>query len=553
MTADIWRHLGIPKTESEAEVRRAYAERLKTTHPEDDPEGFKRLRSAYERAMQQIRWRANYAPMDAEADAQDWDDEEREEVEGAATPRARPQDNAPTVVLEPLPAPDPELVAHDALRHKLEQAVAANASPWEIQAAFQALVSNPAMERLPVYAATERWIANLIRRYEGGGPLFDSAIAHFKWGGATRRGDLGESMRAFRETLTEEKKAQAFLARVKDRRHEFHDAYKETSRSIQERNLFFRLLSFPRIDLVRRFLDYVEDKVPYAQDELDYAAIDWWRRRINFWLTPLSIASRVIPIGIVVGVIALFVAFAPDSSEPSRWTRVSGRQACTQSVELSSASGGACDAYLAVAPDSLLMRQYAGIIALRQNRVADARSHFEAIARVSPLDPTARYGLGMALNRGADATEQERGLAMMREALAIDDTVSIHFAQNGVGALTVLDPAERYDPFPERRGPRYDVPPGEISLDGGDNVFSNAYNHFGISPHFDTGRVVVECLLRATGRFSDCQIMEETPRNQGRGEVAIRIMASARATPATLNGNPVDGVPVRVPLSFRVE
>ncbi|MGH6949653.1 MAG: TonB family protein [Vitreimonas sp.] len=553
MTADIWRHLGIPQTDSEPDIRRAYAERLKTTHPEDDPEGFKRLRSAYERALQQIRWRARYAAADDEAEAQDWDDDEVEAEAGASPRGSLARADAPAVALEPLPAPDPELLTHEDLRQKLERAVAGQGSPWEIQAAFQALVTNPAMERLPVHAATETWLANLIRRYEGGGPLFDCATAHFKWSGASRRGDLGDSMMAFRETLTEERKAQAFLARVRDRRHEFHDAYKEASRPIEERNLFSRLLSFPRIDLVRRFLDYVEDKIPYAQDELDYMAVDWWRRRINFWLTPLSIAGKVIPIGMVVGVIALFGIFTPDSGEPSRWTRMSGRTACAEAVEQSSADGRACGAYLQEVPDSLLMRQYAGIIALRQNRLNDARTDFAAIANASPLDPAARYGLGMAFNRSADAAEQEQGVAMMREALAIDDTVSIYFAQNGVEAATVLDPAERYEPFPEPRGPRYDVPPGEISLEGGDSVFSGAYDHFGISPDFDGGRVLVQCLLRANGRFTDCQIMEETPRNRGRGEVAIRVMASARATPATLNGDPVDGVPVRVPVTFRLE
>ncbi len=33
-----WRELGLPGPADLSEVRRAYAERLKTTHPEEDPE-----------------------------------------------------------------------------------------------------------------------------------------------------------------------------------------------------------------------------------------------------------------------------------------------------------------------------------------------------------------------------------------------------------------------------------------------------------------------------------------------------------------------------------
>ena len=39
-------------------VKRAYAQRLKTTHPEDDPEGFQRLHSAYQEASRMARRRA---------------------------------------------------------------------------------------------------------------------------------------------------------------------------------------------------------------------------------------------------------------------------------------------------------------------------------------------------------------------------------------------------------------------------------------------------------------------------------------------------------------
>ena len=47
----IFHVLGIPETKNEDEIRNAYRAHLKETNPEDDPEGFKRLREAYEAAL----------------------------------------------------------------------------------------------------------------------------------------------------------------------------------------------------------------------------------------------------------------------------------------------------------------------------------------------------------------------------------------------------------------------------------------------------------------------------------------------------------------------
>ena len=60
----IFHILGIPETGDEGEIRRAYMELLRSVNPEDDPEGFKRLRQAYEEALAFARQKA--APEDAD-------------------------------------------------------------------------------------------------------------------------------------------------------------------------------------------------------------------------------------------------------------------------------------------------------------------------------------------------------------------------------------------------------------------------------------------------------------------------------------------------------
>lgn len=46
-----WHILGIEPTVDLKTIKKAYALKLRIHHPEDDPEGFNRLRSAYEAAL----------------------------------------------------------------------------------------------------------------------------------------------------------------------------------------------------------------------------------------------------------------------------------------------------------------------------------------------------------------------------------------------------------------------------------------------------------------------------------------------------------------------
>lgn len=50
-----WSELGLPGPAGLPEIRSAYAQRLKTTHPEEDPEGFQRLHAAYQEAGRYAR------------------------------------------------------------------------------------------------------------------------------------------------------------------------------------------------------------------------------------------------------------------------------------------------------------------------------------------------------------------------------------------------------------------------------------------------------------------------------------------------------------------
>ena len=47
---EVFQILGIGETKDQVAIKNAYREKLAVTNPEDDPEGFKRLRTAYDAA-----------------------------------------------------------------------------------------------------------------------------------------------------------------------------------------------------------------------------------------------------------------------------------------------------------------------------------------------------------------------------------------------------------------------------------------------------------------------------------------------------------------------
>lgn len=87
-------------TATDADVRRAYAAKLKVTRPEDDRAGFMALRAAFERARNEVRWRDE----DAEYEFQDEDEQDHSPPDASGQSSA--ETGRPHVMCAEAPAPD---------------------------------------------------------------------------------------------------------------------------------------------------------------------------------------------------------------------------------------------------------------------------------------------------------------------------------------------------------------------------------------------------------------------------------------------------------------
>ncbi|MDB6004391.1 MAG: hypothetical protein JWR15_1378, partial [Prosthecobacter sp.] len=93
-----WSILGLePDTANEKQVRSAYARLLKVYRPDQDPEGFQRLRTAYELALQ---WLQQRSPPDDN----DWADDVVDVLPQEPSVEAPPAVSTSPHALPPLPS-----------------------------------------------------------------------------------------------------------------------------------------------------------------------------------------------------------------------------------------------------------------------------------------------------------------------------------------------------------------------------------------------------------------------------------------------------------------
>ncbi|MBC7764989.1 MAG: hypothetical protein H7Y41_00770 [Hyphomonadaceae bacterium] len=68
---DMWKILGIATTDDLSVIKKAYAKMLRQYHPEDDPEGFQRLKEAYDSACRHAKWVKQHQERKSESSEQD--------------------------------------------------------------------------------------------------------------------------------------------------------------------------------------------------------------------------------------------------------------------------------------------------------------------------------------------------------------------------------------------------------------------------------------------------------------------------------------------------
>lgn len=276
-----WRTLGVPRNADRRDVRRAYAAKLRQNHPDDDPEGFIRLREAYDAAITLLDRRDHeHARQQAEVGPCERLPGSGPDVAGDASQDAPPPPEPREQDCTDQQQIDAEVAAVEARMNALAHALAGDGPRDDASAlaAFDALIAEPALDHIDIRGQVEHWLADLMaHNIPRSDAIMRQAIASFDWSDQADPRRQPPAVGALFARLEE----WALIEAMARPGHPLHRAY----RLLSER----RPLWWSRIDAlssalrrqIAEVIDLADYQTPGLSHSLDADAVAWWRDRVN--------------------------------------------------------------------------------------------------------------------------------------------------------------------------------------------------------------------------------------------------------------------------------
>lgn len=253
-----WHVLGLAGPTGDVRaIRRAYAQMLKTTNPEDDPDGFQALRQAYDHALAHARNGA----VPPETSPAPSPDEDNSAPEPSAAQKAYTEAQAAFADHAPLcNALGALITAQDA------------PSPDTLRTALRAVLDSPALAYIDIQNRTEEWLARLLlSAMPRSDTLVPVAVAHFQW---DKRAGGRES--ALLANVAGRNRDLAFLAKLQDKQHIHAKAYRLLQASPAVRDPLLRLAIPDLLKDVRALLALIRGTYPSLLANFDPQVLAQW-------------------------------------------------------------------------------------------------------------------------------------------------------------------------------------------------------------------------------------------------------------------------------------
>jgi hypothetical protein len=309
MSPSIWGILELQPTRDVGEIRRAYARKLKVTQPEDDAEGFQRLRAAYEAALRLAKQSVVAAvSVVVEQEDEEGDAESGGLAEAAEVPEpARPEPVSAPVA--PPPERDPALVELETHFRALQAAlqVGHTIPEAELRARLHAVFDSPALGNLSIFHTLETMLAALVAAtVPRSDSLIVACVTRFNWLQQEHSLQPNPAVRAVLQRQSELE----FQWDLERGRSPYSRAYEQLRKRHSSLARWWRAYRTPPSQCRELgLLALLRDRYPRLLESLEASEVEWWERfasrpRPSYGMTRIGWGLTVVAaiLGFVAGI-----------------------------------------------------------------------------------------------------------------------------------------------------------------------------------------------------------------------------------------------------------